>query len=542
MWLSLLVALAPQDAPAGTPWASASPAEWPRLVHPSELTLTDGTVLRAPLVPVRMPDERTVLAGGSNVLRREEGRPLQLAELSERVASWTAGAAGSVGAPAFGGLDDGSHGWLAFEADDDAEVAALEVREGALAADERVYVVAATAAGAQRVLGGTARRELAPPYFGFDVDAPEDDATNLDPTGAPVLDAQGRLVGLAFATLPRREDGSAPPFGYLGQRADVLLSLPAWLAEERHLEVGHPIAALDLAPNGRRVAVTGPGGELTLVALDADEPDALRLDGASAGPGAAWSPDGLRLLRTGAGRIEVLDATTGAHAAIATTGSDEADAFVWSTDGGRVFVCAGVGSPRIHSGRDLKSRPPFPPHAATAGRWTSALAVSPDGALLAQAVAPGEEGTGHVVVWDLETARVAAELATDAAITSALAFSPDSAVLAAADHAGVVRTWDVQVPAGRVGWRAGEREVLALAWTADGHGLVTGGGSIESFEQEGEVIRIAVGCTVSVWDPATGEELARSYEHFAPVTGIALGRDGIVSSDELGLVHVWDWD
>jgi WD40 repeat protein len=82
--------------------------------------------------------------------------------------------------------------------------------------------------------------------------------------------------------------------------------------------------------------------------------------------------------------------------------------------------------------------------AAAGDQPSGAMALSPDGATLAVAMA-GKQGTR---LWDLAARRVTATLKGPDTVPQAVAFSPDGATLATGDLNGTIYLWDV--PAGRI--------------------------------------------------------------------------------------------
>jgi hypothetical protein len=154
--------------------------------------------------------------------------------------------------------------------------------------------------------------------------------------------------------------------------------------------------------------------------------------------------------------------------------------------------------------------------------WLSALAFSPDGALLASA---GDDG--RVLLRGAVHGSQRRVLQTEEAVT-ALAFAPDG-ILAVGTWSGRLILWDPGD--GRVlrSFVGHAEKITSLAFSPDGRRLASG--------SEDDTLR--------VWDPETGDELrlldqGSEYD----VTAVAFSLDGgeIVSGDGEGALRIWDWE
>ncbi len=181
----------------------------------------------------------------------------------------------------------------------------------------------------------------------------------------------------------------------------------------------------------------------------------------------------------------------------------------------------------------------------------SALAVSPDGALLA-----GAGGDNFVRVWDMGSKELVAELRGHEASVRAIAFSPDNALLATAGSDDTARLWDLKtgrelcriIPVGE-GWVAvspegffdGTSEALqSVRWTM---GLKSY--PLEAFS-EGYYVpellpKLLAGAPLSAQkasDLSKGFSLPPSVEFTAPQVGAELDRADlevqVTASDEGG--------
>jgi WD40 repeat protein len=178
--------------------------------------------------------------------------------------------------------------------------------------------------------------------------------------------------------------------------------------------------------------------------------------------------------------------------------------------------------------------PPSPRFALvtpTNKRAVSALAVSPDVALLAVGyglVVGGIADSDQVVkVFDLRSGKALASLSVVNTVVW-LHFSSDGSSLTAAGHDGNVRRWRVR------GWEPIQRwftgnPVLAAAVSPDESRLATG-------------LRSGV---VVIWDTASGRELHRMSGHANYVAGATFSADGrtLVTSSgtsEYGMLKFWE--
>jgi hypothetical protein len=169
------------------------------------------------------------------------------------------------------------------------------------------------------------------------------------------------------------------------------------------------------------------------------------------------------------------------------------------------------------------------------------VTFSPTGNLLASTT-----GNGTVYLWDVSNpAAATAPLATLPANTNAffiltgLSFSPDGSLLAVGGDNGQVRVYDVASQTERYIVQAVPADVengivTAVAFSPDGSVLAAGGGVpfMESPSPQASA--------VTLWDAASGAQLATLTNHTALVLDLAFSTDGRLLASG-GDTSVWFW-
>jgi WD40 repeat protein len=205
---------------------------------------------------------------------------------------------------------------------------------------------------------------------------------------------------------------------------------------------------------------------------------------------------------------------------------------------------------------------------------TTALAVSPDGGLLAV----GCKG-GAVRVWDPDTDRPVGEWRWPADAVTALAFSPDGRLLASGGTDRAVRVWDPRTGVVRREWPDTPHWPVTLTFSPDGRRLVSACGHADFEPVRGpdrgavQVFDVETGTTLStvrnpdlvsmalefapggsrlytvsglrptidVWDPATGTRLRTLTGYGVAAFRLAFTPDGArYATAEPGRLRVWD--
>jgi WD40 repeat protein len=290
---------------------------------------------------------------------------------------------------------------------------------------------------------------------------------------------------------------------------------------------------------GHRLASTTTEGTVSLWDVDAREEVAVvRPDGAPAS--VAYAPDGTLAVTTARGTVELRD-RTGRRTAVLPAGDGSA---------------GGAGG-------------------------AGAVAFSPDGALLAAAVAPAGEGRHRIVVWETAGLRRRGVLDTGTADPARLMFTPDGAMLIAATTDGEVVDLRIRWRSAVWTWRAsdltrlgrhdvGAYQVTDAALSPDGRRLAVVGtdrridlrspdgatrlarvaphpSTIRSvaFSPDGRTLAsTAIFDTyVRLWDAATGAPRARLIGHYDALNTLAFGPDDLLASGSVDTaVGLWQLD
>jgi WD40 repeat protein len=181
----------------------------------------------------------------------------------------------------------------------------------------------------------------------------------------------------------------------------------------------------------------------------------------------AVSPDGSVVASAaGEGGVRLHDARSGALLRVL---GDVGDRGVVFSPDGRLLTAAGFHMDKLASlwdartGKRLKT---FPGHT----EWeTDAVAISPDGKLLAS--------TGvdrQILVWEIATGKLRLQLKDQPARAAALAFSPDSATLASGGGDRIVRLWDSTTGALRKSLPGQSDWICTIAFSPDGSLIASG--------------------------------------------------------------------
>jgi hypothetical protein len=165
------------------------------------------------------------------------------------------------------------------------------------------------------------------------------------------------------------------------------------------------------------------------------------------------------------------------------------------------------------------------PH--TDSSWTSNIAYSSDGSLIAGGLGNTTPKTGTVAVWDAKSGRRIGTLGRPQGKYDAVrhvTFSPDGTLVAGVTEAGRLHVWRL----------ADGREMLS-------RDAVNGGGNGAAFSPDGSLIAAAGSTGVSIWRVADGTHVAQ-LPGAANVQSVQFSPDGklLATGGQDEVVRIWD--
>ena len=284
------------------------------------------------------------------------------------------------------------------------------------------------------------------------------------------------------------------------------------------VEVGAPLLAVAVAPEGSRVATGSSDGGIVLW----DAANARRLAMLRAVDEVrdlAFSPDGQHLVAvTRNGRAECWELARGRRLWSTRTDEGEVNAVVYAPDGGVIVTGGRDGVLRLWSAGDGAGLGELGRHPAA----VHDLAATGGG--LGPRVASASRD--HTVrVWDLAHRRLVTTLEGAASVVRGVALDRSCELVAAVSHDKSARVWEL--PSGRPRLVAGgfEDEMLSVALAPDGGRLAAAG-------WDGRV---------TIWDIGAAVPLI-AITHQSPVWAVAMGQGGrlLATVTEDGRLRIWN--
>ena len=285
--------------------------------------------------------------------------------------------------------------------------------------------------------------------------------------------------------------------------------------QERRTLEGHtgPVLGVAFHPDNGRLATASRDGTVRVWGVDGKP--LLKLAGGGPVHSVAYSPDG-KLLAAGLdnGMVMLWDAAGKEAFKIhgRTGGGTAVTSLSFSPDGKRL-ASAGTDEPaRVWDATTQEVRTFRLPLDGA-----STVALSGGGRLAER------RGNGDVLVWEVGEQPRSVTLRGHNGAVHAAAFSPDESRLATVGDDLTVRLWDTRTGASLGGWKAHEVNALAVAFSADGRLVATGGRSHEGGE-------------VKVWD-GDGRLLLGVRDHPTGVVSVAFSPDRrrLLSCDDVSM-------
>lgn len=277
-------------------------------------------------------------------------------------------------------------------------------------------------------------------------------------------------------------------------------------------------AAITYSHDGRLVAVAGDDHAVHVWNVETGELICQLVGHQSSVLHLAFHPDLSQLASGGFDHwVAVWDIASG-EAVLKRETSSQCMELAYSTDGSRLMICSGKDVIAI----DTESSTTATEFSGAATNITVA-GLSNDGKLLTC-------GTSHpanqVLVWDLESGKLLAEMTGHTNQVSGVAFNADGSRIASVSLDQTLRLWDVVSGEVVHVFSGHTAPVFSVAFSPNGAQIATG-----SRDE-----------TVRLWDSDTGSELEVFRGHGAEVAQVAYSPDGsrVVSASFDGTLRTWD--
>lgn len=198
-----------------------------------------------------------------------------------------------------------------------------------------------------------------------------------------------------------------------------------------------------------------------------------------------WSPDGAYVAggKT-TDTVDIWDANTLKLTASLTSHQGDVRAIAWNSDGSTIASGADDQTICVWQVKSRQCVLKIEPHSLVAS-----VDFSPDGRLLAAGLF-----TGELRIWNVSDGSLQTALSSGTGVygASIVAWNPDGRTILSVDHS-LVKLWNPTTGANIRTWTASDRLIQDASWSPDGNRIVT----------------IDVRGTISIWNTATGDLLAR---------------------------------
>jgi WD40 repeat protein len=298
--------------------------------------------------------------------------------------------------------------------------------------------------------------------------------------------------------------------------------------ESQSLKREHQVAALQLSPDSRRIAIgeTLPdaNSEKSRYRIEIRDLDrgvtAERFDTQPRGifNRMIFTHDLRRVLvDSDENAARLLDTKSGETLEIFKGHNESLSAIGISRDGQRVVTGDTQGRLQFYElGKDQKSRGPEKQQ-----QRITRVNISPDGRRVASAT-----GTNVVRIWDFSTGHELVSLETKEGVLTDVAFFPSGPHLLTAMKDGTMQVWDIRTRAITARLIGHSARIRAIAFSPDGAKLATASDDR----------------TAKLWDLATGRELVSIKGHGSWISAISWSSDGKRLATGSGDAYVKIWD
>ena len=329
-------------------------------------------------------------------------------------------------------------------------------------------------------------------------------------SGGPVLDDQGRLVGINGLVRLENNSDTIVSSGvgidrFLNWRSRQTLSAP--------IEATQTIAPNPAPSENPSASVAKDGtanfaladtlttgkGSVNAVAISAAKQQAIAASGSSEGTLSIWNLQNGQLINSWRGHKSAVNAVAIApDGQTLASGSDDNTIKIWDLNGGQLI-------------RTLKGH---------SGAVTT-LAFSPDG----QTLVSGSWDYA-IKIWKVTTGELRHTLTGHSGLVNSVAISPDGKTLASGSQDTTIRLWNLNTGQSIRTLSGHSLSVLCVVISPDGKTLASGSG-------EG---------TIGVWNLSTGQLANTLRGHSDGVWSLTMAREGrtLISGSWDRTIKVWD--